>query len=327
VTCRHRVLPRRVVLRDYNYRRPDLELRAEADVDTEGRGDVYFYGEHFKTTEEGNSLARIRAQEILCREVVFCGESTAAQLCPGFVFELAGHYRDSYNQRLLITELEHEGSQAGALFGRDERVAEDGSVVAYFNRFVCIPADVQYRPERTTPRPRFYGTMNARVDAAGDGQYAEIDDEGRYRVRLCFDQSNREDGKASRWVRMAQPYSGADYGMHFPLHKGTEVLLTFIDGDLDRPVIAGSVPNPETASPVSSSNQTRSVIRTGGNNQIEIEDSSGGERISFSSPHAKTTYTMGAPNSPGPGHTFFTCLLYTSPSPRDRQKSRMPSSA
>jgi type VI secretion system secreted protein VgrG len=161
---------------------------------------------------------------------------------------------------------------------------------------MAIPADVQFRPERNTPRPRINGTMNATIDAAGDGQYAEIDDEGRYKVVLPFDQSGNSEGRASRWVRMAQPYSGANYGMHFPLHKGTEVLLTFIDGDPDRPIISGSVPNPDTMSPVTGGNQTASVIRTGGGNQIRIEDNDGGQQIHLSSPTMDSKISIGAPN-------------------------------
>jgi type VI secretion system secreted protein VgrG len=305
--CRQQMLPRRVVLRDYNYRRPDLELRAEASVDTQGRGDVYLYGQHFGTPEEGNELARIRAEEILCRESVFHGEATVPTLCSGYVFQLSGHYRESYNQRFLITEVEHIGSQAGSIFGGDERLSEGETGVAYSDRFVSIPADLQFRPERTTQGPRFYGTMNARVDASGDGQYAEIDDQGRYKVRLFFDQSDREGGGASQWVRMAQPYAGADYGMHFPLHRGTEVLMTFIDGDPDRPIISGAVPNPETSSPINSDNQTQCMIRTGGGNQIHAEDSDGGQLINIQTPTDSTSIRIGASDSNGPsGVMIFT---------------------
>jgi len=300
IICRQRMLPRTVILRDYNYRRPSLELRGEAEVDSEGRGDVYIYGEHFKTPEEGNALAAIRAEEIRCRETVFCGESTAAHLRPGFIFELTEHYRESYNQRGLIAEVEHEGSQSAVLLdGLEEEPAEEEGQLSYVSRFEYIPADVQYRPERKTPKPRFNGTMNARVDATGDGQYAEVDEEGRYKIRLCFDQSDREDARASRWVRMAQPYAGADYGMHFPLHRNTEVLLTFVDGDPDRPIISGSVPNPETASPVNSDNQTQCMIRTGGGNQIHAEDQGNGQLVKIFSPTAKSSIRVGAPNPNG----------------------------
>ena len=296
-TCRQQILPQKVVLKDYNYRKPSLDLKGEADVDSEGRGSVYIYGEHFKTPEEGNALAKIRAEELLCREALFYGESTVSPFLPGYLFELDEHYRDSYNKKYLLTEVTHQGVQAEflAMAAGTSRITELKGP-AYENRFICIPDTPQFRPERKAVKPRIDGTLNAKVDAAGDGQYAEIDDEGRYKVKLPFDQSDAGDSKASRWVRMAQPYAGADYGMHFPLHKGIEVLLTFIDGDPDRPIIAGTVPNPETGSPVKGGNQTQSMIRTGGGNQIRIEDSDGGQQIHLSSPTMGSIISLGAVN-------------------------------
>ena len=298
-TCRQQVLPKKVVLKDYNYRKPSLDLKGEADVDPEGRGTVYIYGEHFKTPEQGNGLARIRAEELLCRETVYYGEGTVPPFLTGYIFELEDHYRDSFNRRYLITELTHEGVQANFLIaGGDDQ--EEIQTPSYYNRFVCIPDDVQFRPERRAVRPRLDSTLNAHVDAAGDGQYAEIDDQGRYKIRLPFDQSGAGGGKASRWIRMAQPYAGADYGMHFPLHKGTEVVLTFVNGDPDRPIIAGTVPNPETMSPVTSGNHTRNIIRTGGNNEIALEDTDGRQLIKITTPTDGTYFRMGAPNPNGP---------------------------
>ena len=297
-TCHQQLLPKKVILKDYNYRKPSLSLQGEADVDTEGRGHVYIYGEHFKTPEQGNALATIRAEELLCREAQFFGEGTVPPFLTGYIFELHDHYRDSYNQRYLITELSHEGVQSTYLSGSGgdtKELEQEGP--AYVNSFSCIPADLQFRPERLAEKPKLKGTLNGTVDAGGDGEYAEIDDEGRYKVKLPFDQSDAADGKASRWVRMAQPYAGADYGMHFPLHKGTEVLLTFIDGDPDRPIISGTVPNPETGSPVTGANQTQSMIRTAGGNQIRIEDNAGGQQIHMSSPTEKSIISLGDVNA------------------------------
>jgi hypothetical protein len=212
---------------------------------------------------------------------------------------MAGHYRGSYNQRYLIVEIEHQGGQTEAFAtGTGDDVTEKERQLTYSNAFTSIPASIQFRPECETPRPRFYGTMNAKVDAAGISPYAEIDDQGRYKVKLPFDQAGGEGGKASRWVRMVQPYAGADHGMHFPLHKGTEVLLTFVDGDPDRPIIAGAVPNAETTSVVTSLNATRNTIRSAGGNFLEMQDMAGKERILLSSPHESTYLHMGAPNSP-----------------------------
>ncbi len=293
-TCHQQLLPQKVILKDYNYRKPSLKLEGSADVDPDGRGHVYIYGEHFKTPEDGDALAKIRAEELLCREALFFGEGTVPPFLPGYIFEMHDHYRDSYNQRYLIIELSHQGVQSTHVTGEG---GEESEGPAYFNNFSCIPSDTQYRPERLAQKPKMTGTLNGTIDAGGDGEYAEIDDEGRYKVKLPFDQSDSADGKASRWVRMAQSYAGADYGMHFPLHKGTEVLLTFVDGDPDRPIISGTVPNPETGSPVTSANQTQSMIRTAGGNQIRIEDNAGGQQIHMSSPTKGSIVSLGAVNA------------------------------
>ncbi len=279
--CRQKILPKKIVLKDYNYRKPSLDLKVEKEVNPKGRGTVYLYGEHFKDPDQGKELAKLRAEQIACRGKLFLGESTCPQLCPGFLFELTDHYRDEFNQEYLVVELEHEGSQAGILLaGLEPQEAEGEKEPGYINRFTLIPSDVQFRPEVKTPKPRFYGTINAKIDASGDGKYAEIDDQGRYKVILPFDMSGREGGKASRWIRMAQPYAGADYGMHFPLHKGTEVLLTFVDGDPDRPIIAAAVPNPETKTPVTSQNNTQNTIRTAYGHSLVMEDADRQIRIS-----------------------------------------------
>lgn len=300
--CRQQMLPAKVVLKDHNYRKPGLEMKAEATVDPNGCGEVYLYGEHFKDAGQGNDLAKIRAEELLCREREFHGEANAPAFSAGYVFELSGHYRSEYNRRYLIVEVAHQGSQSETLvagLGKDNSGQEE--TAGYSNRFVCIPADVQFRPERRTEKPRFHGTMNALVDAAGDGKYAELDDQGRYKVILPLDLSGRKDGKASRFVRMAQPYSGftasdgvqGPSGMHFPLHKGAEVLLTFVDGDPDRPVISGAVPNPQTVSPVVQGNQTQSVIRDHYGNELILDSTPGDEHIRLYSPHHNSGLELG----------------------------------
>ena len=97
---------------------------------------------------------------------------------------------------------------------------------------------------------------------------------------------------------MAQPYAGSDHGMHFPLHKGTEVLLTFIDGDPDRPIIQAAVPNPETQSPAMAANQSKSIVTTSSGNQIHFEDRAGTERLLFHTPKKKAFIRIGAHNDP-----------------------------
>ncbi len=299
LVCRCKPMPAKVRLKDYNYRKPSLDVEASAVVDENGRGEVYLYGEHFRSPEQGKKLARIRAQEIACRKQQFFGESTAPFLSPGYTFSLDGHFRRDFNRKYLVTEVTHEGSQAGSLTGGiKEALAGREKETFYRNQFVSLANDVQFRPGRTTPQPKITGTLNARIDAAGSGKYAELDDYGRYKVILPFDLSGRKDGKASAWLRMAQPYAGADHGMHFPLHKGAEVLLTFIEGNPDRPVIAAAVPNAEAPSPVTSADQTMAKITTSGGNKIHMEDKEGNQRILLHSPTSGTFLRLGAPNDP-----------------------------
>lgn len=297
--CSQNLLPKTLLLKDYNYRKPSLEIGGEATVDDRGRGEIYLYGHHFRTPDEGSALAQVRAEEYKSGQQRFSGQSTVPFLRTGYLFDLEDHYRDGFNQTYLAVEARHEGNQAGYLLsGIQEGLAKSEEEPYYRNRFTAIASNVQYRPPRMTPKARFYGTMNAKIDAAGSGKYAELDDQGRYKVILPFDLSGRQDGKASTWLRMAQPYAGTDHGMHFPLHKGTEVLLTFIDGDPDRPIVAAAVPNPETPSQVTAGDQTMSKITTAGDNRIHMEDKEGQERILMHSPATETFVRIGHPNDP-----------------------------
>ncbi len=294
--CKYNNIPKRVFLKDYNYRKPSLEISGSAVVDKEGIGDVYLYGEHFETPEEGNRLAKIRAEQILCTKEEYLGDSTIPYVQPGYIFKLEKHYRDDVNKNYLVGEVQHEGAQGGYLLsGISKHLSEREKKVFYQNSFKAIPSNVQFRPEKKTKKPLIAGTLNAKIDAEGSGKYAELDEHGRYKVKLPFDISGRRDGKASSWIRLATPYAGSNHGMHFPLHKGTEVLITFINGDPDRPVIAAAVPNPENPSQVVDKNQTMNIITTSGGNKIHIQDQEGKQGILLHTPIDNTHFRMGAP--------------------------------
>ncbi len=294
LVCSQKMLPAKVLLKDYNYRKPSLELSVEHVVSERGFGDVFIYGEHFSTPEEGTQLAKIRAEALTCRARLFQGESLIPFLRPGYLFQLVGHNRADFNDTYLTTDLTHNGDQT-FLFtsGLDVTGSTRERSSSYHNSFTAISSSSQFRPERVTEKPRVPGTMNAHIDAAGSGQYAEVDDQGRYKVILPFDLNSAMGGKASSWLRMAQPYAGENHGMHFPLHKGTEVLLTFIDGDPDRPIIAAAVPNPITPSPVNSSNSTQSRITTAGGNKLHMEDQQGSEGMLLQTPKSNTSFRLG----------------------------------
>lgn len=282
-----RMTPAEYVVKDYNYRTPQVALRASSPTDRGDGGHVLEVGAHFKSADEGAQIARIRAEEVSAGRTIFEGSTDRHGFSAGATLLLEEHPRGDLE--LLVTEVFHRAATTSLGVGKEDQ--RD-----YEARFKAIPYKTPYRPQRLTPKPRIHGVITGVIDAAAQGPYAELDADGRYRVRFLFDPGEAGGGQASRLVRMAQPHGGGGYGMHFPLRSGVEVILTFVDGDPDRPIILGVVPNPQTPSPVTAGNGTRNVIRTGGGNEINMDDTGGGERIKLSSPYGKTVVQLGAPN-------------------------------
>lgn len=273
LTCRQAQTTAKMILKDYNYRTPTTPLQGEAEIDDAGHGLISEYGNHFKTPEEGQGLARIRAQEIHCRKMEYRGESDALGFAAGRPFALEDHFRHDFDQEYANIRVHHVGSQS---FAEATGLAEvDGQATSYRNDFTAIPLSVPFRPARRTPKPKLHGVMNGQVDAEGAGSRAEIDGEGRYKLVMPFDLSGQAEGKATRWVRMAQPYGGGQQGMHFPLLKGTEVIWTCIDGDPDRPIITGTVPNPLNKSVINAESNTKNRIQTASGILMEFQDGAG----------------------------------------------------
>lgn len=292
----HATLPASVKLKDYDYLKPSLEVSGSAPVASNGTAEVSVFGARFFTPSEGDRLAKLRAEELLARQVVFHAVGTRYHLRAGRTFELEDHPRGSFNTKYLVIEALHTGNQAKGLAQFRHLLDVPGDDV-YLVELSAIPAKTQFRPESRTPWPRIYGYELAVVDGPADSEYAQVDAQGRYNVKIKFDESTLKDGNASTFLRMMQPHGGGIEGFHFPLRKGTEVLLSFLGGDPDRPVISGVVNNAHTPSPVTSGNHTKNVIQTGGRNRLEIEDLAGQQRITLSTPHANTYLRMGHANA------------------------------
>ena len=295
-TSRHEVRPKQVKTFEYNYLQIDMPLQKTSPVMGKGKGDVVSHDENYETPEEGQRLAQVRAEELKVQEVVFEGYGRTSDVRPGYIFELTSHPRPSFNAKYMAVSVVHEGSQDISTGGRNDAAV---AAPSYFVRLTAIPEKTQYRHGRVTPVPRIYGTEMALVDGEQDSPYAQIDEHGRYKVQLFQDEKRPGQGKASMWVRMLQPHGGPNEGFHFPLRKNTEVMLVFLGGDPDRPVIAGMVPNQQTPSPVTSDNATQNVILTGGGSRVEIEDNDGSQYIKMTTPPESTLLHMGAPDGAG----------------------------
>jgi type VI secretion system VgrG family protein len=294
--CRQKPLPKQVIVQGFNYLDAKAHtLKETAQVSGSGIGDVMIYGENFLDSKEGERYAKLRAQEIACGGKVFLGAATAVGLRSAYFMQLAGHYRSDMNGKYLVTEIEHEGSQAGVLLaGIAHSFGGTSGETSYSCRFRAIASDVQFRPERLAIRPHVAGSMSGIVDSEGDGKYAEMDELGQYKVQLPFSTTGKGANKGSARIRMATPYSGHGYGMHFPLHKGVEVLLSFIDGDPDQPVIMNAAPNSENLSVVNNKNASVDMLKTAGGNSLVFEDKHKEERASLYSPKYNTGWRIGA---------------------------------
>ena len=318
-TIREHLTPEAVVLRDYNYRTPETDLEATVEVpgtsgDGAASGEAYGYATHHKTPEEGQHLARVRAEGFAARQRQADGAGDCAGFRAGYLFSLADHYRADLDGDYLLTEVLHAGSQTAALglpgavdgfadpLGRAgngaaasgvslldtlgpavEPSGDGAAATTYLNQFRAVPAAAPYRPELRTPRPRVSGVLTARVESAG-GPYAYLDEDGRYRARMGFDRGAEPEGHATRPIRMAQPYSGPGYGMHFPNHAGTELVFACIDGDPDRPLALGTVPNPSQASPAVAANRMQNVIRTFAGAEMVMDDTQNAAFVRLASP-------------------------------------------
>ncbi|WP_437715851.1 type VI secretion system tip protein TssI/VgrG [Sorangium sp. So ce448] len=262
-----RIIPSAYVVHDYNYRRPLLDIAAYHTLDGASGGGIVEFGSHVKTAEEAKELAQIRAEERLSGQRVYEGKSALPAFTAGHRTLLREHPRFEAPEDLLLVEVEHAA--------RLPAFHEAGVQASYANTFTAVPGSVSYRPPRRTPRPRIHGFVTGVVQPGPGGEsggVARLDGDGRYTVQFHFDTALPGEQKSSHPVRMAQPFAGPNHNMHFPLRPGAEVLLVFADGDPDRPLIVGSVPNAAAPSAVNTASADRHRITTATGAMIEIRD-------------------------------------------------------
>ncbi|MEW6257467.1 MAG: type VI secretion system tip protein TssI/VgrG [Pseudomonadota bacterium] len=261
-------------LRDYDYETPSNKLLVPG-TPREGIGAVVDYGDHYWTVEDGTALARIRAEEADWQTRQFECESSIPTLGAGRIFALKDHPISAFNSEFVILSVRHEAGQRGALGYR-----LDTADTTYRNSFTAIPKAHTFRPRRVTPRPIMSGVYTAVVETDDpQNKRGALDSSGRYRIALRYNEgANRhQQGKGSGPVRQMQPYAGGSAnsvvsGLHFPLVGATEVLVSYENGDPDRPVILGAAFNGANINPVTSQAHTTNRLRTTGGALLEMED-------------------------------------------------------
>jgi len=294
-----RYLPESVKRKDHNHRTPETTLTSQASTSSKipAKGTDYVYGERAVTMEEGEQLARRRQEMYDCQRENFIAETNCRGITAGTTLSFSGHPQDGYEGDYLVVSVLHQGDQSNAFaFGGGKTKSATGKT--YTNEAILIKKETPFRPPVDRKRiPLAVGVHNATIETTG-GEYAYLDDQGRYRLKPMFDVASTKEGEASHPVRMMQPSAGANYGMHFPLHAGTEVLVGYTNGDPDRPVILGAMPNPITTSPVTSANASQHTVRTFGGNELTMDDLSDSEKINLHTRDQKNILSLDA-NSDG----------------------------
>jgi type VI secretion system secreted protein VgrG len=305
-----------VTRRDYDFEKPRLQLEAKADGDAQPKLEDYDYPGRYTDRERGRHLAK-RALERHRHDFELAqGDGDSPTLVSGHFLDLTDHPREAWNQLWLLTEVLHQGKQPQVLeesvlnlpspihvkgAGGDDyrdvggRATQDAQAEGasgdadfhqgYRNRFTATPWDVPYRPPLAHPKPRILGSQSAVVTGPA-GEEIHCDEYGQVKVQFFWDRIGAVDEKTSCWLRVSSSWAGDRYGAIAIPRIGMEVLVTFLEGDPDQPLVTGCLYHAEHVVPYElPANKTRSVFKTlsspggGGYNELRIEDRKGAEQI------------------------------------------------
>ena len=268
--------------RDYNFEKPGLDLTKDEQAKVYEKREVYDYPGRYVEPDRGKQLSKVQLEESMTYYETAEGESTCVRLVPGFKFSLSDHERGEYNRDYFLTKLVTRGEQPQSL---QEASGSGSGGFSYSNRFTAIPASVPFRPARVSPKPVVEGIQTATVTGPG-GEEIYTDKYGRVKVKFHWDREGGRDEKSSCWIRVSSTFAGGQYGSIFTPRIGQEVVVDFLEGDPDRPLITGSVYNADQMPPYAlpgektkSTTKTNSSIGGKGFNEIRFEDKKGEEQI------------------------------------------------
>jgi type VI secretion system secreted protein VgrG len=258
----------------------DYDLYTSQDIEgKQGSGAAELYDAPIGSRAQAHATqqAKIRLEEAKVPGVVASGVSDCPRLVPGHSFTLEGHLRGELDGEYHVVRTVHRGEQPRIVYADAELV--------YDNDFTAVPTSTPYRPPRATKRPSIRGVQVATVTGPS-GEEIYVDEQGRVKVQFHWDRSGKYDESSSCWVRVSQAWAGPSYGSMFIPRIGHEVLVEFIEGDPDRPIITGRIydgtRNPPYPLP---DEKTKSTIKSdsspggGGFNELRFEDAKGAEEI------------------------------------------------
>lgn len=282
-TVERQFQPGKYTHRDYNFERPDQNLQVEIPSKSKLGGnekfEVYDYPGEYEDTSDGDAWARRRMEKTEAEDTLISGTSNGRALAAGYKFDLTRHDRRDQNVTFITTSIHHEGQEMNVLPEPEPRESY------YRNSFTCIPHSKPFRTPLKTPKHVVKGPQTA-VVVGPSGEEVYSDKYGRVKVQFHWDREGKKNEGSSCWVRVSHPWASRGYGALFLPRIGDEVIVDFLEGDPDRPIITGRVYNANNMPPYNlPGNQnwsgivSRSTKGGGGDNanELRFEDNKGNE--------------------------------------------------
>lgn len=283
---------------DYNFKTPATDLKVEVTSQqaiAPKEIEIYDYPGEYDKRALGEKRSNLRIQEEEIKITTITGSSNCRAFTSGYRFNLDGYFRDDMNKKpFVLAYLDHLASEEGTYLS-----GSSSDEFAYLNNFTCTPFDVPYRPPRITPKPVMQGTQTAIVTGPS-GEEIYTDEHGRAKVQFHWDREGKKDDKSSCWIRVSQAWAGGGWGaMQIP-RIGQEVIVDFLEGDADKPIIIGRVYHGTNKPPYDlPGDKTKSTIKSdsskggGGSNEFRFEDKKGEEEIFL---HGQKDWTIAIEN-------------------------------
>jgi type VI secretion system secreted protein VgrG len=263
---------------DFHFETPETDLLTSVDAGTKGKLRVYEYPGGFTKTKDGETIVSKRVEALEVPGKLLRGEGYCRAFLAGYKFDLTEHGRDDVNASYTIRRLSIHANQK-----------------RYTNRFEAFPSDVPFRPPRIARKPKIYGTQTAIV-VGKKGEEIWPDEYGRVKVQFHWDQEGEKDENSSCWIRVAQIWAGKSWGTLFTPRMGAEVIVSFLEGDPDRPIIIGTVYNDTQTVPYPMpDDKNKSTIKTistkegKAGNEIRFDDTKDAEELYF---HAQKDHNI-----------------------------------
>jgi type VI secretion system secreted protein VgrG len=278
----HRVNTGKTALTDYDFEKPHTSLDANLSGSDEGQsdetGEYYDYPGNYKSKDDGDRYVRLRLEEREVALVTVRGKSNCMGFECGYSFTLSEHFRDAANQDYTLIALRHSAKNTSYRAGEPDPFE-------YKNEFEAIPNSVPFRPPSLATKPVIPSTQTA-VVVGKSGEEIWTDQYGRIKVQFFWDREGKADENSSCWIRVAHFWAGKQWGAIYIPRIGQEVVVSFLEGDPDRPLITGSVYNADQMPPYAlPDEQTKSTVKSdsskgsGGFNEIRLEDKKGSEQV------------------------------------------------